>query len=494
MVRLIVILAMLSVAYVCRAAEVNVLPKPAKVEVLAGEPAKVLAARVRTETVRDPSLGDEGYVVEVVSGAAVIRAATSAGLFYGRQTVDQLLDFNAPLPPVRITDYPRFGYRGMLLDSARHMQSVESIKRTIDLLAHYKINRLHWHLSDDVGWRIEIKRRPKLSSVGAYRIGANGKYGGFYTQAQIREIVGYARQRFVTVIPEIEMPGHAQAIVAAYPQASCRGEQVPVLAEFKASDTPLCPSNENTYALIGAVLDEVCQMFPSPVIHLGGDECPREPWKNCPRCQALMKQKGFTSADQLQVYFTQRVADMLRQRKRRMMGWGEVLAPEIGKDVIVQQWLNPEAGRNAAATGHDVVVSQHEWLYLDYSHERLPLNKVYAFEPIPPDLPDPDAKHFLGIQANLWTENYADDGAQQRQIWPRMLAVAEVAWSQPEGRDFDDFRNRLLRFQYEHLAKRLAGARGPSATTSPAAAEVRQKLAERGDVVDPTQPQQGVGY
>ncbi|MEA2734289.1 MAG: hexosaminidase, partial [Humisphaera sp.] len=314
-------------------ATMHVIPKPMQVE----ETGRTTTLKsIERELTGPPALGDEGYILDTTGDAIRIFAHKPPGLFYAEQTLDQLLAADRrSLPAVRITDRPRFAYRGMLLDSARHMQSIEFLKRTIDLLAHYKINRLHWHLTDDVGWRVEIEKYPKLMEVGAWRGNSRDatrrasspdkRYGGYYTKAQLREIVAYAADRYVTIVPEIEMPGHAQAAVASYPEISCRGEPVAVLPEFKQSLEPLCPSNEATYSFIAGVLDEVTEIFPSPVIHLGGDECPRTRWKSCPRCQALMKTSGWTNEDSLQNHFTHRVADILRKKNRRMQGWSEVM-------------------------------------------------------------------------------------------------------------------------------------------------------------------------
>ena len=244
------------------------------------------------------------------------------------------------------------------------------------------------------------------------------------------------------------MPGHCQAMIAASPQISCRGEKVPVLAVFKQSYETLCPSNPATYQFLEPMLDEVMEIFPSPVIHIGGDECPRDRWKQCPRCQRFMKERGFKSENQLQSYFTTRIADYLRCKGRRVQGWGEILAGGLHNDTIVQQWLDPSVGLAAAKGGHDVVISQHEWLYLDYPESRTSLRKILEFDPLPPNLTADEARHYLGIQAQLWTENFPTEAECDRPIWPRMLAVAEVAWSPPlppADRNFDDFLARVQR-------------------------------------------------
>jgi len=451
----------------------SVIPKPMQVE----ETGRTATLKtIERELTGGPALGNEGYILDTTGGAIRIYAHKPAGLFYAQQTLEQLLGADRlTLPAVRITDQPRFAYRGLLLDSARHMQSIDYLKRTIDLLAHYKINRLHWHLTDDVGWRVEIAKYPKLMEVGAWRGEGEKRYGGYYTKAQLKDLVAYAVERHVTIIPEIEMPGHAQAAVASYPEISCRNEPVPVLAEFKQSYETLCPSNEATYAFVAGVLDEVCEVFPSPVIHLGGDECPRTRWKECRLCQAMMKQNRWTSEDALQNYFSHRVADILRKKNRRMQGWSEVMAGgELPKDAIVHQWLDATAGAAAAKDGHDVVVSQHEWLYFDYDYTRTPMRKTYSFDPMPPGLSSEHQQRILGAAACLWTENRPTELACDDFLWPRMLAVAEMAWTPQESRDWNDFVTRLDAGGYQHLARRGLGADRSDRAT------LQRKLAERG--------------
>jgi hexosaminidase len=455
------------------AVDVNVIPKPTQIENTGRTTALKAFER---ELTGSAALGDEGYVLDATGDTIRITAHGRAGLFYAEQTLDQLLSADRKsVPAVRITDVPRFSYRGLLIDSARHMQSVDYLKRTIDLLAHYKINRLHWHLTDDVGWRVEIARYPKLTEIGAWRGTGDKRYGGFYTKAELKDLVAYAAERFVTIIPEIEMPGHAQAAVASYPEIGCRGTSSGVLAEFKLSDEPLCPSNGQTYEFIAGVLDEVCEIFPSPVIHLGGDECPRTTWKACPRCQSLTKDKAWMSEDALQVYFTERVTAMLRARGRRMQGWSEVMSASLPKEAIVHQWLDPGAGAAAARAGHDVVVSQHEWLYFDYGYDRTPMRKTYSFDPMPAGLTADLQHQILGVQACLWTEYRPTEAAVDEYLWPRMLAVAEMGWTPQESRDWADFARRLDTAGYQHLARRGLGA-GRSGTIP----ELRAVLTKRG--------------
>lgn len=417
----------------------NLVPLPMKVE-RTGE--RIVPRAAKIDIVTDDTLGDEAYVLETTGGNVTIRSKTKAGSFYAMQTLAQL--GGDTIPQVRITDQPRFAYRGMLLDSARHMQSIDYLKRTIDRLASYKINRLHWHLTDDGGWRVEIKKYPKLTEIGAWRGEGAQRYGGFYTQAQLRDLVAYAAERNVTIIPEIEMPGHAQALVASYPQAGCVGAKPSVMTKFQFSQFPLCPSNPQTYEIVQEILDEVMDMFPSQAIHIGGDECPREPWKACPRCQAFMKERKLANEDALQAHFEERIAAHLRSKSRRAQGWSEIVKwGEPGKDVIVHQWNDAAIGAAAAMSGHDVVVSQHEFLYFDYPLTRTPLQKTYEFDPMPAALSPEAARHIRGPQACLWTENFPTEQQMDVQTWPRMLAVAEMGWSPQSSRKWEDFERRM---------------------------------------------------
>jgi hexosaminidase len=473
MFRLMAIIVILSTPLIASAgvADTSIVPMPMKAERVE-QPSRLKTLDPRIDSAPSIALGDEGYLLDTTGDAPLIRASTPAGVFYGRQTLEQLsyaAKSPAEVPVLRITDRPRFAYRGFMLDSARHVQSVEFIKRTIDLLARYKINRMQWHLTDDVGWRVPIEKYPRLTEVGAWRGVGEKRYGGFYTREQLRDIVAYAQERFITIIPEIEMPGHAQAAVAAYPQISCRGEEVPVLAEFKLSDSPMCPSNPQTYEFIEGVLDEVMEIFPSPVIHIGGDECPRTQWKQCPRCQAMIKEKGLKSEDALQHVFTERVAAYIRGKGRRMQGWSEIIGgAELPKDVVVQQWLDASVGAKAATAGYDVVVSQIEYLYFDFTHERTPMQKAYSYDPVPAGLTADAATHIIGLQAQLWTEGLPTEADCDRNTWPRMLAVAEIAWSPKERRDWAGFVKRLEMSEYARLAKAIGAD--------------PQKLAERGRI------------
>ncbi|MGI8906922.1 MAG: beta-N-acetylhexosaminidase [Candidatus Sumerlaeaceae bacterium] len=442
----------------------------------------------------DTALGEEGYELICSAQHIVVRAPREAGLFYGTQTLRQLLPpqvesrttstvaMQWQVPGVRIWDRPRFGYRGFMLDSSRYLQSEEFVRRTIDLMAYHKLNRFHWHLTDDPGWRLEIKKYPKLTSVGAWRE-QHGGYGGFFTQDQVRSIVAYAAQRQITVIPEIEMPGHSAAAVASYPQITC--DPVPDAAATKVGGgiNTYCPGKPETFEFIENTLTEVLDLFPSAVIHIGGDECSKERWKVCPRCQAVMQRESLASEEALQSWFTGKVAAFLRSKGRRLMGWNEIMqGGSLPKDAIVHQWNDDEASIKAARAGNDVVVSRAAWTYFDHAWDResltglhnllkiqgvgepektgygiTPLRRVYESDPVPPGLTPAEAAHILGEQAQLWTELRATDAAADQYIWPRLVALAEASWSPREKLDWKGFTNRLKSAHFERLALRGLG-------------------------------------
>ena len=417
-----------------------------------------------TNLYADANLGDEGYAINCGKPGVAISAPKLAGLFYGVQTLRQLLppqiesrnkvaDVKWTAPCVEIRDWPRFKYRGFMLDSCRHMQSIDTIKRQIDLMALYKLNRFHWHLTEDQGWRIEIKKYPKLTEIGAYRsetMGDGKRYGGFYTQDQIRDIVQYAADRYITIIPEIDMPGHMCAALASYPNLGCTGGPYAVRTKWGIEHDVLCMGNPETFEFVKGVLDEVCDLFPSDVIHIGGDECPRDRWKDCEKCQAKMKELGLKDEDGLQNYFTHWVAQYLETKKRRLQGWNEIMkGGDLPQTSIVHVWNNDNDAAIAAKSGRDVVYSRTSFLYFDYPWERVPMAKVYACDPVPADLSGDEAKHILGLQANLWTEHRPTDKSCDEFTWPRLAAMAEVAWSSAEKRDYAEFLSRMKNSQYQ---------------------------------------------
>lgn len=431
-----------------------------------------------TTNLANPSLGQEGYELTVTSNSVVIRAPAAAGLFYGVQSLLQLMppkifsssaarDTNWSVPGVRIEDRPRFQWRGFMLDVSRHFFTKEEVMRLLDEMAFHKLNTFHWHLVDDGGWRIEIQKYPKLTEVGAWRAGVgfdlkpdsttaygpDGRYGGFYTQKEIREVLDYAAARFITVVPEIEMPGHSLAALAAYPEYSCTGG--PFSPQMKCSifHGVYCAGSEETFVFLENILEEVCQIFPGRNVHIGGDEVLMESWKKCPKCQLRMRNENLKNEHELQNWFVKRVERMLEARGRNMVGWSEIRNGDLASTSIVMDWIG--GGLEAAQNGHDVVMSPTKFCYLDYYQAKdkkaepraiggyLPLSKVYEFEPIPEGLSADKMKHILGGQGNLWTEFVPNLAHAEYMAFPRLSALAEVLWSPKDARNWDSFTNRL---------------------------------------------------
>ncbi len=422
-------------------------------------------------------MGGEGYRLWVTPDYARVAAPSAAGLFYGIQTLRQLLPPQAlakepvantewTIPCVDITDTPRFAWRGMLVDVARHFMPKEALKEFIDVMALHKFNRLHLHLTDDQGWRIEIKKYPKLTEVGAWRDetlaghlrdGANTfdgtRHGGFYTQDDIRELVAYAAERHITIVPEIEMPGHAQAAIAAYPELGCTGEQLPVLTYWGVNEN-VFNAEESTIQFLQDVLSEVLELFPSEFIHIGGDECPKKQWRESPRVQGRMRELGIETEDALQSWFVKRMDAFLTERGRRLIGWDEILEGGLAPGATVMSWRGVKGGIAAASAGHDVVMAPTSHTYLDYYQSKdeseplgiggfLPIERVYEFEPVPEQLSKKEARHILGAQAQLWTEYIKTPEHLQYMAFPRGCAIAEVVWTPKERRDFEGFMKRL---------------------------------------------------
>lgn len=395
----------------------------------------------------DPALGDEGYSLVVSKAGIIVRAPKPAGLFYGAQTVRQLIgrQYPAKVPHLRIIDKPRFGWRGLLLDVSRHFRDIEFVKRQIDLLAFHKMNVFHWHLVDDQGWRLEIKRYPKLTEVGAWRQEASGRYGGFYTQAQVREIVDYAAKRFITVVPEIEMPGHCNAALAAYPEYSCTGGPFTTPTLWGVFSDVYCAGNEGTYAFNEGILEETLALFPSKFIHIGGDEVPKTRWQACAKCQAKIKAEGLKDEHELQSYFVRRIDKWLTARGRRLVGWDEILEGGLAPGATVQSWRGMEGAIDAAKMGHDVIVSPTSHCYLDYPYTTTSVEKSYSFEPVPAELTAEQAKHVLGGEGNMWAERTPLPDDTDRMVFPRLSALAEVYWSPKVARSWAAFKPRLDR-------------------------------------------------
>jgi hexosaminidase len=418
-------------------------------------------------TTKDASthLGPEGYELTVTTNFVVVRAPTQAGLFYGVQTLLQLLppkifstnivaDANWQMPCVQIQDWPRFKWRGLMLDVSRHFYTKAEVEKILDEMALYKLNMFHWHLTDDQGWRIQIKKYPKLTSVGAWRDGigwglnpksskaynSQGEYGGFYTQKDIREVVAYAAARHITIVPEIEMPGHSSAALEAYPQ-------------FGSGPGIYDPANPGTFTFLENILREVFRLFPGKYIHIGGDEVQKSYWKKSPDCQALMKHEGLTNEDELQSWFTRRMEKFINAHGKILVGWSEIARGGLASNAVVMDWIG--GGKGAAASGHDAVMTPTGYCYLNYyqSTNRLAepraqggyisLHKVYSFDPIPKGLPPQDDFHILGAQANLWAEWIPSLPHAEYMLFPRLCALAEVDWSPKDSRNWPDFKRRI---------------------------------------------------
>ncbi len=423
----------------------------------------------------------EEYRLSVTGRRVTLTAATPEGLFRGIQTVRQLLppqaegsaiatDVDWVIPCVDITDYPRFDWRGMHLDVSRHFFDVDFIKRYIDILAMHKLNVFHWHLVDDQGWRIEIKKYPRLTETGAWRVdredkpwnsrepqqpGEKATYGGFYTREQIKEIVEYAAERYITVVPEIEMPAHVGSALAAYPQYSCTGGPftVPPGGVWPITDI-YCAGKEETFTFLEDVLTEVMELFPSPWIHVGGDEADKTEWRRCPDCQARIRNEGLKDEDELQSYFIRRIEKFLNSNGRGLIGWDEILQGGLAPEATVMSWQGFEGGVAAAKSGHQAVMAPVSYCYFNvYQGDPatepvsfsglLTLKKVYSFEPVPPELTPDESKYIIGAQGCLWTEYITDGKTAEYMILPRLTALSEVVWSAPENRAWEGFSARL---------------------------------------------------
>ena len=439
-----------------------------------GVPATKGAARGRADiTIRltpGPDSLRESYRLTITPRGVAISAGGGAGVFYALQTLRQVAQSpgngaGRGLPALEISDRPRFRWRGLHLDVARHFFPVEFVKRYIDLMARYKYNTFHWHLTDDQGWRIEIRQYPRLTSVGAWRketilqknfdpyIGDSIPYGGYYTQAEIRDVVKYAADRYVTIVPEIEMPGHAKAALAAYPELACTPGPFEVGTVWGVEDDIYCPT-DRTFHFLDNVLTEVMALFPGKYIHIGGDEVPKIRWKQSAFAQQLMRREGLKSEDELQSWFVRRMERFLSSHGRRLIGWDEILEGGIAPEATVMSWRGTAGGITAAQAGHDVIMTPGSHVYFDHlqgppAFEPLgiggytPLDKVYAFEPVPAELTATEARHVLGAQANMWTEYVTAPAQVEYMIYPRALALSEVLWSPAPARDWTSFVGRL---------------------------------------------------
>ena len=431
----------------------------------------------------------ESYEISVTPKQVVIKGADAAGVFYGIQTLrkslpiplkdstdnSQLSTLNSQLPCGTIKDHPNFAYRGMHLDPCRHFIPLDSVKVYLDMMAMHNMNQFHFHLSEDQGWRIEIKKYPELTEIGAYRngtvIGHNGnlydtiRHGGFYTQDELHDLIQYAAERHINIIPEIDLPGHMQAALACYPQMGCKGGPYEVWKRWGVSEDVLCAGNEEAMQFAEDVLNEVMDLFPSPYIHIGGDECPKVRWEKCPKCQAKIKELGikkddkFSAEDYLQSYVMNRMAKVVEARGRRVIGWDEILEGNVSETAIIMSWRGTEGGIEAARKGHDVIMAPSSHLYFDYYQSEdiasepmciggyLPVERVYEFQPLPEVLTPEEQKHIIGVQANIWTEYIAHFWHVQYMALPRMEALTEIQWNNPKERDFESFVERCKKMR-----------------------------------------------
>ncbi|PWU01788.1 MAG: beta-N-acetylhexosaminidase [Bacteroidetes bacterium] len=408
------------------------------------------------------------YTLQVKNNGITINGDNENGTFYGMQSLIQLLPVDVStslkVPYVSIKDYPRFEYRGMHLDVGRHFFPVSFVKKYIDYIALHKMNYFHWHLTEDQGWRIEIKKYPKLTEVGAYRAGTiigrypgkgndSIRYGGFYTQEEIRDVVAYAAARYVNVVPEIEMPGHACGALAAYPQLGCTGGPYKVKETWGVFDDVFCAGNDEVFSFLQDVIDEVIPLFPCKYIHVGGDECPKTQWKKCPKCQQRIKDNHLKDEHELQSYFIQRMEKYINSKGKTLIGWDEILEGGLAPNAVVMSWRGEQGGIAAAKQNHDVIMTPTTYVYFDYSQSKnedsitighyLPVEKIYNYEPITAELDENQGKHILGGQANVWSEYMAYPSKVEYMIFPRMTAFSEVLWSPKGSKDYPDFQKRL---------------------------------------------------
>ena len=436
----------------------------------------------------------EAYSINVSSDGILVRAVAPEGIYRATRTLLKSVGIektsSVEFPSAEVSDWPRFGYRGLMLDVSRHFSDVEMVKRTIDMLALHQLNIFHWHLTDDQGWRIEIKSHPELTEIGAWRddtvlgryLGGtdyptDGKrHGGFYTQEQIREIVAYAKERYIEIIPEIDLPGHTSAVLAAYPQLGCEDKEYKVANRWGVIRDVLCAGNPASLDLFKDIMDEVCDLFPGKYIHLGGDECVKDRWKACPKCQRKIRELGlkdgsrYSKEDYLQSWFMGEVASFVQSKGKRVIGWDEILEGVPMDDSVIMSWRGTEGGITAARMGHDVVMTPTSDMYFDQSQtlasqlEEIPVGgfinvmKVYSYEPLPASLTPEQQKHILGCQANVWCEYMPEERIRQYQMLPRLAALSEVQWTMPERKNYKDFLKRLPKMLsiYDHYGYNYA--------------------------------------
>lgn len=446
----------------------------------------------------DPKAKDinntEGYAINITNKGIVVRGKTAAGVFYGCQTLRKTMPAlkNADgtavieMPAVSITDEPRFGYRGMHLDCSRHFYKASFVKQYIDMIALHNMNRFHWHLTDDQGWRFAVDKYPKLATIASQRNGTmlghcpnvidHTPYGGYYTDEEIKDIIKYAADRYITIIPEVDMPGHMMAVLAAYPELGCTGGPYETAMRWGIFEDILCAGNPKSYEFLEAVLDKVCDLFPSRYIHIGGDEAPRTRWEKCPKCQAIIAKEGIVAKDGhskealLQGYLTRKVQAYLEAKGRRIIGWDELLGCDVDTTATIMSWRGSEPGAKGAKLGHDVIMTPMPHCYFDFYQTKetrdepvaignfLDVAKVYAMQPVADGLSPEAAKHIIGVQANVWTEYITCPEYVEYMILPRMAALAEVQWMPESQKNFDAFKKRITSFRsiYDHYGWNVA--------------------------------------
>lgn len=444
----------------------NIIPVPRDYEPTGGVYKFDTTPKVKEKIDRSSFASEEDYSLEISKKGIVIKAGGEAGLFYGRQTLAQItVDGTVKeIGCCRISDSPRFPYRGLHVDVSRHFRSVDFLKKQMDAMAFFKMNRMHLHLTDAAGWRLQIDAYPRLTEFAAWRpqhtwkdwwkdarqyveMGTEGAYGGYYTKEDIAELVAYAAERHIELIPEIEMPSHSEEVLAAYPELGCSGKPY--------ADSDFCVGNEQVFEFLETVLTEVMEMFPSEYIHIGGDEAGKQHWKTCPKCQQRMKEEGLSDVDELQSYMIRRIGNFIASKGRKMIGWDEILQGGLAPGATVMSWRGTEGGVEAMAAGHDVIMTPGRYCYLDHAQDApfrepesiggyLPLDSVYVYEPYEKIMEKDKLHHIIGIQANLWSEYIPTDEHAEYMYWPRALAIAETGWSQPERKDPVDFRRRTM--------------------------------------------------
>jgi len=436
----------------------------------------------KTEKVRQHishKLGEEEYTLDISRNRINIKAGGPSGLFYARQTLDQIrMENGGKLPCVFIQDAPRFSHRGAELDCSRHFFAIDEVKKFLDVMATYKLNRFHWHLTDDHGWRVEIKKYPLLTEIGAYRNGtmigwdANSndgiRYGGYYTQEQLRDVVSYAKERGIDIIPEIDLPAHMVSALTAYPYLGCTGGPYSLMTAWDISKDVLCAGKETSYEFLRDVFSEICDIFPYEYVHIGGDECPKVRWESCPNCQAKINELGLKDTDNgtaeqyLQNYVTVRVQEILESFGKKVIGWDEIMEGELALGSTIMSWRGTEGGIKAAAAGFDVIMTPCQYRYLDYCQAAdsskepinighyLPVQKVYEYNPTE-GMDEVSSSRVLGEQGNLWTEFIAEPWHLEYMFLPRILAVAESAWTLPQNKDYARFKSAVLNYHIPDL-------------------------------------------